>query len=113
MNAYQSEYLEIWKVAFAQFLGWSEAQILDWAKPRLEGMDPPGIIINEPPLFYVAREVAYSQPYYDELSQRERWDLIRTIQDVLAPGHVRNFASDFDFDAARSQLAKLLRDARP
>jgi len=112
MNAYQKEYLETWKVAFAQFLCWSEAQILDWAEPRLERMDPPGMIINEPPLFYVAREVAYSQPYYDELSQRERWDLIRTIQDVLAPGHIRNFPADFDFNKARRELEELLKSER-
>ena len=110
MNMYQKEYLETWKAAFSRFLNWNEQQILEWAKPRLEKMDPPGITINEPPLFYVAREIACNQSFYDDLSQSGKWDFIRAIQDVLAPDKAgRAFPEDFDFDAAKNKLRQLLR----
>jgi hypothetical protein len=87
-----------------------EEKTADWAKPLLHVMEPPGMVINEPPLYYVARELASGQPYYDELSQRQRFELICTVQDVLAPDKGgRNFPPGFDFNAARSKLDKLLR----
>jgi hypothetical protein len=112
MNTYQIEYLRAWKEAFAQFLGWSEHKTLSWAKPLLDGMDPPGMVINEPPLYYVAREMAALQPYYDDLSQTRRFELGRAVQDVLAPDLAgREFPPGFDFDAARRKLDRLLRNA--
>ena len=109
MNSYQAEYLGIWKVAFAQFLGWRDAHTSEWAKPLLDGLDSPGMVLNEPPLFYVARELASSQPYYEDLSQRERWDFIRDVQGVLSPSHARGFSDDFDFVAVKDSLQRLLR----
>ena len=108
MNSYQIEYLEVWKVAFHQFLGWTENQIVAWAKPLLDAMDPLGMVINEPPLFYVARELAASQSYYDDLSQRARFDLIRDVQHILSPNHERSFPQGFDFAAAKANLQRLL-----
>jgi hypothetical protein len=113
MNSYQVEYLGVWMVAFAQFLGWTDAQIFEWAKPRLEGMEPPGMVINEPPLFYVARELACRQPYYDVLSQHERWDFVRAVQDILSPNHARGFSDNFDFVAAKYKLRALFRASSP
>jgi hypothetical protein len=111
MNSYQTEYLQTWKEAFAQLLGWSEEQTASWAKPLLEDLALPGMVLNEPPLFYVARELASGQPYYDELSQRGRWELIRAAQDVLAPDKAgRNFPPGFDFKAAKGKLGRLLGD---
>ena len=69
------------------------------------------MVINEPPLYYVARELASSQPYYDELAQRARFELIRAAQDVLAPDKDgRNFPSHFDFDAAKAKLGQLFNE---
>ncbi len=113
MNSYQTEYLRIWKKAFAEFLGWSEEQTTSWAQPLLADMDPPGMVINEPPLYYVARELAWAQPFMDDLSQRGREELIHAIENILAPSHDRSFASDFDFGAARRQIDKLVHGAKP
>ena len=111
MNSYQTEYLQAWKTAFAQFLGWSEEKTIEWAAPLLNALDPPGMVINEPPLYYVARELVSSQPYYDELAQRQRFELIRAIQDVLAPDKAgRDFPPSFDFGGARTKLERLLRE---
>ena len=113
MNSHQMEYLKTWNEAFAQFLGWNEEQTVSWAKPLLEDLALPGAVLNEPPLYYVARELASSQGYYYELSQRARFELIRTIQDVLAPDKAgRKFPSGFDFDSARRELDKVLRHGR-
>jgi len=112
MNSYQAEYLAIWKVAFAEFLGWDEAETTEWAKPLLDDLRLPGMVLNEPPLFYVARELVSRQPYYDELSQRERWDSIRHVEGVLSPGHARGFSDDYDFGAAKQSVRHLLRAGR-
>jgi hypothetical protein len=108
MNAYQTEYLNIWKQAFHEFLGWSVEQTVSWAQPLLEMMDPPGMVINEPPLYYVAREIAWEQSQFEGRSQRDREDFIRAIQSILAPDHARAFGESFDFTAARGRLDKLL-----
>src|SRR3954447_19426816 len=108
MNSHQTEYLAIWNTAFTEFLGWSDAQTSEWAKPLLDNLGLPGMALNEPPLFYVARELACSQPYYDELSQLERWDFIRELQDVLAPLHARGFPDNYDFATARQAVRDLL-----
>jgi hypothetical protein len=112
MNSYQAEYLAIWKVAFAEFLGWGEAQTSEWAKPLLDDLATRGMVLNEPPLFYVARELASRQPYYDELSQRERWDFIRAVEGVLSPSHARGFSDDYDFVAAEQAMQRVLRAGR-
>jgi hypothetical protein len=109
MNSYQAEYLAIWKVAFAEFLGWNDAQTCDWARALLDDLALPGMVLNEPPLFYVARELASSQPYYDDLSQRERWDFIRDVEGVLSPGHARGFSDDYDFEGAKQAVRGMLR----
>ena len=101
--------MAIWKVAFAEFLGWNDAQTSEWAKPLLDDLGLPGAVLNEPPLFYVARELASSQPYYDDLSQRDRWDFIREVEGVLSLGHARGFSDDYDFEAARQALQGMLR----
>jgi hypothetical protein len=112
MNSYQVEYLAIWKVAFAEFLGWNEAQTFEWATPFLKDLAMPGAVLNEPPLFYVARELASRQPYYDDLSQTARWDFIREVEGVLSPGHARGFSDEYDFMAAKQAMQGLLRDGR-
>jgi len=109
MNSYQAEYLAIWNVAFAEFLDWNDAQTSEWAKPLLNDLGLPGIVLNEPPLYYVARELASRQPYYDDLSQRERCDFIRDVEGVLSPGHERGFSDDYDFVAAKQAMLHLLR----
>jgi hypothetical protein len=112
MNSHQVEYLAIWKVAFAEFLGWNEAQTSEWAKPLLDDLDMPGAVLNESPLFYVARELASRQPYYDDLSQTARWDFIREVEGVLSPGHARDFSDEYDFVAAKQVIQRLLRGGR-
>jgi len=113
VNSYQIEYLGIWKTAFAKFLGWSEEETLLWAETLLVGMNPPGMVINEPPLYYVARELAWRQPCFDDLSQREGFELIRGLQNILAPNHERGFAPGFDFEQARNQIGELARNTKP
>src|SRR5258708_34924838 len=113
MNSYQTEYLEVWKKAFPEFLGWREGQALNWSIPRLDAMAPPGMIINDPPLYYVAREIAYLQSSIDELSQSGRDDLIRDIEEILDPKNDRGFAPDYDFDKTRRKIESLLRHANP
>lgn len=105
MNSYQTEYLQTWKVAFAQFLGWSEERTVLWAKPLIADLEEPGMVLNEPPLYYVAREMASRQPFYDELTQRERHDLIRTVEFALSPD--RDFPEGFDFSSARMKIEKI------
>ena len=109
MNSYQAEYLAIWKVAFAEFLGWNDARTSEWAKPLLDNLGLPGMVLNEAPLFYVARELASSQPHYDALSQRERSDFIRDVEGVLSPGRARGFSDDYDFEAAKQAVRGMLR----
>lgn len=67
--------------------------------------------IGEPPLFYVARELACGLPYYDDLSQRRRLKVIEGVSDLLAPDWgERSFPPDFDFAATRSKIDRLLNE---
>src|SRR5712672_2894810 len=109
LNSYQTEYFETWKEAFAQFLGWSVEQTASWAQPLLEDLELPGMVLNEPPFYYVARELASNQSFYDELSRRDEQELILAIEAILGPDHARNFPPGFDFDAAKRKLETLLR----
>lgn len=113
MNAYQTEYFAIWKNAFAQLLGWSEAETIAWAKPLLRDMDPPGMVINEPPLYYVARELAWGNDFFDELTQSGRHELIRSIEFTLSPSGKRDISLDFDFHAAKAEIDRLICAANP
>jgi len=109
MNSYQTDYLSVWKTAFAQFLGWGEEQILSWAKLGLEDLAIPGIVLNKPPLYYVARELVWSQPYCEKFSQAERDELIGVVLDVLSMKHtLRVFPPGYDFDKTRNTLKTLL-----
>ena len=111
MNQYQREYLEIWIDSFAHFLGWDDKQTRTWAGPLLNRMEPPGMVINEPPNFYVAREMALQQPYYNGLSQRDKWELIRAIQGILNPDErIRGFPHDFDFGTAKRKIKEILNN---
>lgn len=109
MNSYQIEYLQAWKEGFKQFPGWTEEETAAWAEPLLDNLSVPGMALNEPPLYYLARHIAFHQPYFDELSQRERFDLVRAVQRILAPdNHGRKFEPSYDFDLAKSKLKDLL-----
>ena len=114
MNAYQIRYLRIWRRAFLEFFGWAKEETACWAQPLLERMDPPGMVINDPPLYYVARELASKEDYYDRLSQRKRSELIDEIEKIL-DGNVKGrvFPKDFDFLRAKKKIEKLLRAKRP
>jgi hypothetical protein len=112
VNTYQTEYLSVWKQAFAKLLSWSAEQTTSWAQPLLAMMDPPGMIINEPPLYYVAREIAWQQSFFEKLPQRRRSELIREIQNILDPNHSRTFECNFDFKAAKIRIDMLLRGAK-
>jgi hypothetical protein len=109
MNIYQIEYLTIWKVAFRGLLGWSEKQTVHWAQPLLEGLDAPGIALNEPPLYYVARELVNCRPYTERLPGAQRDMLVREVEGVLsANNRLRGFPPGFQFEDVSRDLNALL-----
>jgi hypothetical protein len=110
MNDYQLHYRRVWSRAFSEFFGWTEEEITKWSEPFLEQMDGPNLVINEPPIYYVAREWASQQSHYDQLSQRDRLRLIERIENILKGGGVGwDFPEPYDFQRAKNEIVKLLK----
>ncbi len=112
MNSYQTEYLQIWNEAFAQFLGWSKEETLSWAQPKLESLALPGMDLNEPPLYWVAKAIVFRQPYFEKLDGAAMDILIRKIERAMADGK-RNFPPGIDFTGAKIKVNRLLVKGAP
>jgi hypothetical protein len=113
MNDHQSHYLKIWNIAFSAFLGWSEEETAKWAEPLIVRMDRPNLVINESPMFYVARELVWRQSYCDQLSQAKRDRLIEAVEMVMKEGGIGwDFRPGFNFPDAKRQIERLLASPR-
>ena len=114
MNTYQSHYLRVRKKAFNEFSGWEEDETVRWANPLIKLMERAGgVVINETPMFYVARELASHQEYYDKLAQRGRQDLIVALERVLnGGGSGQDFPPAYDFSTAKAEIQKVLEASK-
>jgi len=113
VNQYQTEYLNIWKRGVPCLLGWTEQEFTQWATPKIEDLALPGVVLNEPPLYYVAEAIVWNAENIDEIPMVVRERLIRSIEHkILGPNFVRDFPSGFDFEAAKQTIDSLIKNWR-
>jgi hypothetical protein len=110
MNSYQTEYMNVWIQGFQGLLGWSESQTMLWAAPLLQNMEPPGMIINETPIYYIARELVDRRQDVQSLLPRDREYLIRAAETILRDkGGGGEFRKAFNFAEANKRLENLFK----
>ena len=104
-------YLSVWRRAFQELLGWQDDDTSLWSKSLLTLMEKSGgVVISEPPLYYVARELAVRQSFYDELTQREKLALIEAVEDVLyGGGDGGDFPQGYNFANAKNNIESVFR----
>ncbi len=113
MNQYQTEYLNVWKRGIPFLLGWSDEQLMQWAATKIQDLSLPGMVLNEPPLYYIAEAIVWNAEDIEEMPVVVRERLVRDIEhDILGPNFARDFRLGFDFESAKGAIDSLIKNWR-
>ncbi len=102
-------YLAIWNGLFKELLGWSEMQVLEWAKTtgKLEALDDPdNIFYHENPIYWATYTLIP-----DVLKKDETIDIVELEQSILVAfknKYYYNFPENTDWRPYRAKIEQIL-----
>ena len=109
-NPMKDYYLQTWKTLLAEFLGWSEAQMLEWADAtgKLEYLsDPDDLLYHQTPLYW-ATNLLVPTEFKERLSSSELGSLKQQIMLAFNDNYNYNFPLDIDWKPYKARVAEIL-----
>jgi hypothetical protein len=114
-NEYKQYYLDVWKALFRVFLGWSDAETLQWAKrwTATDGSDPlddpDDIFYHETPQYW-ATNTLIPDGLRERISHSDWLDLQQRVRHAFWDEHYMHFPLDTDWRPYRAKIEQILAE---